>query len=308
MIKTRNKTIYKAFGFFVMSELLLQELPQLSNDEDMNIDIIITKEDLSQKWNEIASQSDASFYVEENLVMYKFLEVAIFSIQDGRRISVSPLNEYDEETAGLVILGTCMGAVLMQRNVLPLHGSAVAIKGKAYAIVGDSGAGKSTLALSFLNRGFSLLTDDVIAVSLKGNIPIVTPSYPQQKLWKDCLLNFGMETDHYKSLFGRENKYSVPVMNFSSTPLPLGGIIELVKVDDKEIVIRPIENLERFFKLFYHTYRNFFVEKLGLMSWHFDFCAKMMNKVNIYQFGRPITVSSSSQLVSEILNMIDEGA
>ena len=54
----------------------------------------------------------------------------------------------------------------MQRKVLPLHGSAIAINGKAYAIIGDSGAGKSTLALAFLNRGYRLLTDDVIAVSL----------------------------------------------------------------------------------------------------------------------------------------------
>ena len=58
------------------------------------------------------------------------------------------------------------GALLMQRKILPLHGSAVAIDGKAYAIVGDSGAGKSTLASAFLNKGYQLLSDDVIAVSL----------------------------------------------------------------------------------------------------------------------------------------------
>ena len=59
-----------------------------------------------------------------------------------------------------------MGAILMQRRLLPLHGSAIAINGKAYAIVGDSGAGKSTLASAFLNKGYQLISDDVIAVSL----------------------------------------------------------------------------------------------------------------------------------------------
>ena len=99
-------------------------------------------------------------------MMYKFGNIAIFSIQDGKRISVSPLKEYDEDTSSdYYILGTCMGAILMQRKVLPLHGSAIAINGKAYAIIGDSGAGKSTLALAFLNKGFQLLSDDVIAVS-----------------------------------------------------------------------------------------------------------------------------------------------
>ena len=37
------------------------------------------------------------------------------------------------------LLGTCMGTILMQRKILPLHGSAIEIEGKVYAIVGDSG-------------------------------------------------------------------------------------------------------------------------------------------------------------------------
>ena len=43
------------------------------------------------------------------------------------------------------------------------------------------------LASAFLNRGYQLLSDDVIAVSLsqEESIPFVTPSYPQQKLWQE---------------------------------------------------------------------------------------------------------------------------
>ena len=74
--------------------------------------------------------------------------------------------KYDEDVIRLYILGTCMGAILMQRKILPLHGSAIEIDGKAYAIVGDSGAGKSTLASAFLKQGYQLVSDDVIAVSL----------------------------------------------------------------------------------------------------------------------------------------------
>ena len=58
------------------------------------------------------------------------------------------------------------GCNINAKKNFPLHGSAIAIDGKAYAIVGDSGAGKSTLASAFLNQGYQLLSDDVIAVSL----------------------------------------------------------------------------------------------------------------------------------------------
>ena len=82
-----------------------------------------------------------------------------------------------------------MGTILMQRKMLPLHGSAIEIDGKVYAIVGDSGAGKSTLASAFLKQGYKLVSDDVIAVSLsqENSIPYVTPAYPQQKLWQESL-------------------------------------------------------------------------------------------------------------------------
>jgi serine kinase of HPr protein (carbohydrate metabolism regulator) len=78
----------------------------------------------------------------------------MFLIQEGRSIIVSPLEEYKEDVIRLYILGSCMGAILMQKRILPLHGSAVAIDGKAFAIIGESGAGKSTLASAFISRGF----------------------------------------------------------------------------------------------------------------------------------------------------------
>ena len=113
----------------------------------------------------------------------------------------------------------------------------VAIDGKAYAFVGDSGAGKSTLASAFLNKGYQLLSDDVIAVSLSQDehIPFVTPSYPQQKLWQESLNDFGMETSQLSIRFiDRETKYCVPVSSkFFSEPLPLSRIFELVKTEDE---------------------------------------------------------------------------
>ena len=307
MIKVENKIIYKAFGFSIVSEIPLPQLPQLGIEVESNIDIVITKEDLTKKWTELV-EKDHVFVIQENLMMYKFGDIAIFAVQDGKRISVSPLKEFDEDTAGIIILGTCMGAILMQRKILPLHGSAIAIDGKAYAIVGDSGAGKSTLALAFLNRGFSLLTDDVIAVSLKDNIPYVTPSYPQQKLWRDSLNSFGIKTDDFKSLLGRENKFCVPVSsNYSTDPLPLAGVVELVKTETKDISIRPIENLKRFYTFYYHTYRNFFIHKSGLMDWHFHTSAKILKQIEMYQLQRPTSGFSASQLVSKLLTTINKG-
>jgi hypothetical protein len=307
MIKVENNVVYKAFGLSIKSEIPLPQLPRLGTDVGSNIDVVVTKGDFSKKWFDLVGENQI-VYIEENFIMYKFGDIGIFKIEDGNKISVFPLKDFDEDTAGVIILGTCMGAILIQRKVLPLHGSAVAINGKAYAIVGDSGAGKSTLARGFINSGFRILTDDVIAVSLKDNIPCVTPSYPQQKLWRDSLTSFGIKTDDFTSILGRANKFCVPISkHYFSNPLPLAGIIELIKTEMKDTIISPIENLKRFYTFYYHTYRNNFIHKSGLMDWHFQTSAKILKQVDMYQLQRPVSGCNSSELVSKILMTIDKG-
>lgn len=60
-------------------------------------------------------------------------------MEQGKRIVVSPIPGADERKVRLFILGTCMAVIMMQRGILPLHGSAVVIDGWAYAFVGHSG-------------------------------------------------------------------------------------------------------------------------------------------------------------------------
>ncbi|MBJ7958966.1 aldolase [Bacillus cereus group sp. N28] len=306
MIHTVKKEIYKAFGLALLSEIPLPELPQVSNYEN-EVDVKIETADLSQLWEELSSPKSV-FVVEEELIMFQIPETATFCIQNGEKIIVSPMKGSDQDKIRLYILGTCMGALLMQRNILPLHGSVIAINGKAYAFVGRSGAGKSTLASALLSKGYKLLSDDVIAVSLsEDNIPFVTPSYPQQKLWKESLDQFGMETAHYQPLFERETKYAVPVTaNFFEEPLPLAGVFELVKVENGDVEIQQIEGLERLRTLLRHTYRNSLIPRLGMMEWHFMHSTNIVNKIDMFQLRRPISKFTAHDLVSKILESLKE--
>ncbi|MGG3943996.1 aldolase [Peribacillus psychrosaccharolyticus] len=306
MINSLQTMVYKAFGFTIFSDISLPEIPH-HNLETGLADIIIKKTDLSQLMSERSSVTE-HFVVKENSITFHVPEIATFQIRNGNEILVSPLNNSDEDYHRLYILGTCMGAILMQRKILPLHGSAIAIDGKAYAFVGDSGAGKSTLASAFLNRGYQLLSDDVIPVTISAeNIPIVTPAYPQQKLWMESLNQFGMESDQYKPIVERETKFAVPVSSqFANQQLPLAGIVELIKTDDLEISITPITKMARFHTLFTHTYRNFFLAGAGLMDWHFVTSAKMVNNLSFYQLQRPVSRFTAHDLTELILSTISK--
>ena len=304
MINTVQSITYKAFGFTVSSEIFLPELPTVILQNSL-ADIEIKRGDLIGKWNEL-SQSHSHFIIDKNQIMFCVPDKAVFLIRNGREIYYSPFDDLADEHFRLYLLGTCMGAILMQKKILPLHGSCVVINKHAYAIVGHSGAGKSTLASAFLQRGYQLLSDDVIPVIFSDeHIPMVVPSYPQQKLWMESLNQFGMESSHYKPLVERETKFSVPVADqFVNQPMPLGGIIELIKTEEDGIRMRSIEGMERFHTLFTHTYRNLFLEKSGLMDWHFSTSAQLVNKLSFHQLSRPVSHFTANNLVDYILSSI----
>ncbi|WP_240050817.1 aldolase [Metabacillus litoralis] len=308
MIVTNKKTAYMAFDIRILSEIPLPELSPLEIYHQ-GIDVEVIMGDLKTEWDELAGEKVGFIFKEDNYVFFRLDDVAIFLIEEGNKITISPLKEYKEDIARMIVLGTCMGAILVQRKILPLHGSAIAINGKAYAIVGESGAGKSTIASTFINSGYSILTDDVIAVSfLNEGTPFVIPSYPQQKLWQETLIELGMTSGNLKSVYGRQSKYYVPLIkDFLPESLPLAGIFELVKTEQEEIALIPKPRLEQLSILYNHTYRNLIISGLRKLEWHFKISTSILNNVNVYQLQRPISRFTADELVTTIINKINEG-
>ncbi|MBD3107665.1 aldolase [Bacillus sp. AGMB 02131] len=295
---------YKAFGLTINSVLPLLELIPIKDCINQE-DVTITFGDLTAIKNTYLKEN-TYFYINEDLCLFHIPDVAIFSISKGKEIIVSPYANANNDQIRLYVLGTCMGAILMQRRVLPLHGSAIFVEGKAYAIVGHSGAGKSTLASAFIQKGALLLSDDVIPIKFtEDNTPMIIPAYPQQKLWIESLNGFAMDHSNLRPIFNRENKYTIPVTNqFHDQPIALFGIIELVKVDHEQIVLSNIDKMQRFPLLYEHTYRNFFLNGMNQIEWHFSESAKVANKVPIFRVERPTSYFSAYELVDLIKSVM----
>lgn len=300
----QTTVVYRAFTFNIASEIPLPELVVIEGQVDA--DVIIEIGDLSAAWQEFGIPG--KFTVKDHLVIFQIKNTATIVVQQGERVIVSPLKEFDEDRVRLYLLGTCMSILLMQRRILPLHGSAIAMDGKAYAFVGESGAGKSTLASVFLKKGYQLLSDDVIAVSLsEDGVPFVAPSYPQQKLWQDSLNQLGMEKDGFKQLQEREMKFSVPVSSqFLGQTLPLAGVFELEVTENSELTIYPITKLKSLDTLYRHTFRQFLIPRMGLQDWHFSSLAKVSHQINIFQLKRP-KGEFTAEALSEIIRSQIQG-
>lgn len=306
-MKLQNIMSYQAFGFNIVSEIDLPELQQgiVSNVRGQ---ITISINNLSEMWSELSDNCTGPFVVSKEYIMFRVEGVAIFLIKDGNAIVVSPLQPNREDEIRLYILGTCMGAILLQNNILPLHGSVLSIDGKAYGIVGECGAGKSTLARAFIKKGYKLLSDDLIPVTFINNIPQVIPSYPYQKLWEESLAEFNMKSENYLPIVYRESKYSVPMEDlFESETIPLAGIFVLNKQDGDNIELKELNSINAIQVISEHTYRNFLIQRLGLLNWHFQLSAKIIENIQVFKLVRPTSRFTANELTDVIIKEINGG-
>jgi hypothetical protein len=77
--------------------------------------------------------------------------------------------------------------ILGHNGNLVLHAAAVRIGDEAVVLLGTSGTGKSSLAASFERAGHSLLGDDALVVSWRGQSAHVRAVYPSLRLFPDSI-------------------------------------------------------------------------------------------------------------------------
>jgi len=300
---------YRAFGLTIRSQIPLPELgPYELAGQKPDVEIVLG--DVRSLWERLGARHSHFAYVDRSYYLH-IHDTAVYRVAGGE-VTVDPMQGCCMKKLRLYLLGSCMGVLLLNRGVLPLHGSAVVAGNKAYAIVGESGAGKSTLAAALLSRGYRLLTDDVIPVVFgeQTGIASVVPAYPQQKLWEESIDGLHMSARDYETLYEHRSraKFAIPVHeHFAEVGVPLAGIIELNRSDDDTIRFQRIEGLERVPVLFQHTYRNYHLPMLGLLGWHFQMSTRIAEQIELFRLSRPSSGFTVNEIVAIVTSEIVEG-
>lgn len=223
---------------------------------------------------------------------------------------IEPFEGASSASIALFLLGTAFGALLLQRGVLPIHGSAILIDGECVIFTGESGAGKSTLSLALREKGYPLLTDDVAALSIHEDGTIwVQPGYPQQKVWKDSADKMGVDVSGLSRIQLLREKYYLPIeRGFHDTPSRLKAVCEIKPDDCSDVSISEFNGINRLLILMNNTYRVEYMHYFDLKQDHFKNCTLVAKKVPIYRITRPInqfTTDKQIELVKEILKPLD---
>jgi hypothetical protein len=218
-------------------------------------------------------------------------------------IQVMPYIGYDPGAISLYLKGTVMGAWLLQKGRIALHGSAIRIGNKALVITGESGAGKSSLARGFIEQGFTLISDDVALLRKEGTY-VIEPSYAAQKLWVDTAEHY--EIDYHDSLriTYRDDKYNISVEPFfCSEPMELGAVCHLT-LEDGPLEIHRLRQSEALECLLKNIYLEDLLEYFDLGRPIFRTMAEVSMQVPVYQIQRPNGVMTVQLQMDHIFRQI----
>lgn len=290
--------LYKAFGLVVESCIPIPQIPEVTGLEP---DVRVVRSKLIGVVDVKAPRTAENY----NIVIT--LTDTLFRVTGGNLIEADICPEDTESNAAVYLMGSCMGAILVQRGFMLLHGSCVTNGRNAILITGDSGAGKSTTAAEFLKRGWKLVTDDVTCVFDQNGVPMVRSSYPSQKLWQDALDRYEKRPEDVHSLYFQKDreKFGVNVSDsFYEGDCRLSMVVRLLP-GPCESCVSPIEGIAKVDQLFRNTYRYYLIEKRHQQR-HFQRCVSLSAKVTMALAIRENGKDCAPMMFEKITEFLEE--
>jgi hypothetical protein len=231
------------------------------------------------------------------------IQIARFWVQDGKRITIEPAPGSDKDTIRLFLMGSALGALLHQRGQVILHGSAVETERGAVVFVGPSGVGKSTLAATLQQKGYRVLSDDVCSVTYDAATQeaLIHPGLAHLKLWADATEQLALTHFATRRVQPDLEKYALLFQDtYDPTPVRLQTVYLLAPSTFNEWQIEPLDQLQKVEALIANTYRQHFLQGLGVRPHHFLQLAQIARQVRLCRVVRPMNGFQIDELVRRL--------
>jgi len=258
----------------------------------------------------LAVDREADFFVDEGDLILTIRGVARFRASAGARIVVDAEADAKEEDVRLYLNGSVLGAIWLQRGLLPLHASAVELPtGGCVAFAGRSGAGKSSLAAAFVSSGHRLVADDVCVLVARDDGYSVYPGSPRMKLAPDALEAMNRSKETLRRAGGTREKYHLEAVVDSpggGAEVPLRALFLLSYAQGPPRMTR-LTGLDAVDAIGGHTYRQEFVRPLGLEEGWLRCAASVARVVPLFRLHRPPGLDRVAGVVDTILATARDG-
>jgi hypothetical protein len=220
-------------------------------------------------------------------------------------VVVDPVAQADQDMISCCLLGKVQAALWYQRGMLPLHGSALVVDGRAVVIVGNSGAGKSTLAATLASRvGARVVSDDtcVVQVGDDGQAK-VWPNTSMTRLWPDAVRSLGRSPESLPRAPGFKDKLFLGNKDeVTASPLPLALMIAL-ELDETltEPQLRPFKPPQAVVATFFNLQKPLIGKSLHPQSHLLTMAARLCGKVPMIQVRRPLSTTGDRTDIASLV-------
>ena len=273
---------YTAYGLGICSELECGQLLPGAGNPDVHIRVGSVPEHLAD-----ATSRTLLYECGPGRFLLGIANVARYLVTQGKEITIHPAPDADIDAIRLFLCGPALGALLHQRGIFLLHGSAIVTQRGAVVFSGVSGAGKSTIAGAFLRKGYRVLADEVCAIDTTDSLRVI-PGNPFLMLWADALRETGIEAAGLQPVRRGLEKYFVPLRDgFASEAVELDSIYIVEANDSKLSYPTPVKGLRKIEALAQNTYRPRLVEEMKFGHRHLNRVAKMAERIPVRRISRP---------------------
>jgi hypothetical protein len=277
---------YHCYNLTIASEIVLPELlsaPIESRQEDVDVHIRVGSVPEDGLWQ--GQQIRPFLWMRGRDFLLQVPAIARYLVLDGKEIIVDPEPGIDEDSIRLFLLGSAFGGLLLQRGLLVMHGNAIRVGDRCMVCIGQAGAGKSTLAAGFMQRGYPVISDDVVPVDSHCR---ALPGFPRIKLWQDAADKLLIETGDLRRICPEMEKFHFPVASQNSPPpLPIRWVYILGKGAVETVEIEPIHGMRRFQQLYDNNYRLRLLHGMALGPDTLKLCGALAGRVRLASVTRP---------------------
>ncbi|HVU33128.1 MAG TPA: hypothetical protein VHE61_06815 [Opitutaceae bacterium] len=279
---------YVLHGFGLESEL---ELTALLGDEACGraADVVLRFDAVPDRLDG-ASERGACYAAGRGEVLFWLPGLVRISVRGGREMTVQTEVESAVDLLPGLLLSSPLAALLLQREMLPLHASAVATSHGAAVFVGGAAIGKSTLAAAMGQRGLVPVSDDVTALRIADHHPpAVIPGCPRIRLWPDAVAALGLDPMLPELRPGLAKRWLSFSGGFAATPLPIAVICVL----DRGItpagtkLVRELAGMAAVSAMFNAVYRPAFARGMGLERQVFSQATTLAKQTRIVSLTLP---------------------
>lgn len=300
-----KKYYYKVYGLNIESEIIVPELTVLEYKEENNIDVKISYGIVKKEIKNLIDNGVLSAYSRQN-VWFHIPGVGTYHIYNGDTVIIEPSEVYDKQLLKVYIIGSVLGIILFQKDIVAIHGGSICINNKGCVFTGEKGAGKSTLTTALRKKGYSFISDDVGTINSEKNK--IIPGFGYQKLCEDTMSKFGYDISKYTPFRGDLGipKYIVPAIDsFINYEADLKYIFELEISDISQVQIVELKGNEKLQRIIKNIFRIEILIRCGGMNTdYFRKCLSIAKDVKFYKILRPkygFTVSEQINLIENII-------